>query len=78
MGSAGLGDAGASFSRAMKFVRELFSSGPNSNWELDRPDGGVGVREPRKPRPPVLSGAVALERPPDESGDVRVVGSGQG
>lgn len=29
-------------------------------------DSGAGVREPRRPRPPHLSGSVALEEPPTE------------
>ena len=30
-------------------------------------DAGAGVREPRRPKTPSLSGAVALEEPPDDS-----------
>jgi len=61
--------------RIAQFVRALFSSGPperNDEWDL--PAGGVGVREPRRPRYPSSSGAVALELPPEETRDVWAVG----
>ena len=62
------------FRRVARFVRALFSSGPASDaWE-DGLDGGVGMREPRKPIRPSLSGAVALDAPPAERRDVRAVG----
>lgn len=33
-------------------------------WQQQRPDdGGAGVREPRRPRTPLLPGAIALEVP---------------
>ncbi len=55
-------------------MRALFSSGPARDvWE-DGLDGGVDVREPRRPLRPTLSGAVALEAPPSERRDVRAVG----
>jgi hypothetical protein len=63
--------------RIGRFVRQLFGGGSNlppddPRWE--DPEGGVGVREPRRPRPPMRSGGVALEPPPDEQRDVRAVG----
>jgi hypothetical protein len=47
-------------------VRALFGSG--SAWDAwrDDPEGGVGVREPRRPLAPILSGAAALELPTDD------------
>jgi hypothetical protein len=30
------------------------------------PEGGAGVREPRRPKRPSLSGAVALKEPDDD------------
>jgi hypothetical protein len=61
--------------RIARFVRALFSSGPpESNDQWDLPPGGVGVREPRRPRYPSSSGAVALELPPEETRDVWAVG----
>jgi hypothetical protein len=35
----------------------------------------VGTREPRRPLRPTLSGAVALEPPPDDRRDVRAIGA---
>jgi len=63
--------------RAVQFVRELFSSGPAAEWEVDPPDGlegGLGVREPRRPLHPSMSGAVSLEAPSEERRDVWAVG----
>jgi hypothetical protein len=64
--------------RIARFFRALFSSGPrwasdDPRWDL--PEGGVGTREPRRPLLPSLSGAVALEAPPDHRRDVWAVGS---
>jgi hypothetical protein len=61
------------FTRVRRFVRQLFSSGPPPESEDDL-EGGVGVREPRRPLRPASSGAVALEAPPDEKRDVRAIG----
>jgi hypothetical protein len=54
-------------------VRALFSSRTSGD---DPPDaeGGLGVREPRRPLAPTLSGAVTLEPPPTETRDVRAIG----
>jgi hypothetical protein len=60
------------FRRAARFVRQLFSSGPPEP-EIDD-EGGLGVREPRRPVRPSSSGAVALELPPEEKRDVRAIG----
>ena len=63
------------FTRIARRVRQLFSSGPPSQGlEDDEFEGGVGVREPRRPRRPSQSGAVALEVPPEEKRDVRAIG----
>jgi hypothetical protein len=64
--------------RIARFFRALFSSGPgwaadDPRW--DEPAGGVGVREPRRPRFPSRSGTVALEPPPDDRRDVWAVGA---
>jgi hypothetical protein len=59
--------------RAARFVKQLFSSGPDDP-RLDPPVGGVGVRELRRPVRPSSSGAVALEPPPGETRDVWAVG----
>jgi hypothetical protein len=61
------------FRRAKRFVRALFSSGSEEPW-LDPPAGGVGVREPRRPLRPMLSGTAVLEAPPEERRDVWAVG----
>jgi hypothetical protein len=56
--------------RVARFVKAIFS-GRSSGWDpddprWDDPAGGIGVREPRRPIRPTLSGAVALEEPPTE------------
>jgi hypothetical protein len=63
--------------RVARFVKAIF--GRSDGWapddpRRDEPAGGIGVREPRRPLRPTLSGAVALEAPPDERRDVRAVG----
>jgi hypothetical protein len=60
--------------RVVRFIRSLFSSPPPEGDDPRGFSGGVGVREPRRPRSPTSSGAVALEPPPTESRDVRAVG----
>jgi len=62
--------------RAVQSVRELFSSKPPIHPDDDPQDdleGGLGVREPRRPLRPSSAGAVALEAPPDEVRDVWAV-----
>jgi hypothetical protein len=56
--------------RIVRFVRALFggSSSP-SGWDEGRDEeGGVGVREPRRPLTPSLSGSAAVDLP-DDDGD---------
>jgi hypothetical protein len=65
--------------RVVELAKQLFGGRPG--WSLDDPRwegpiGGVGVREPLHPRPPTLSGAVALDPPPLERRDVRAVADG--
>jgi hypothetical protein len=61
--------------RIARRVRQLFSSRPSSQGlEDDELEGGVGVREPRRPLRPASSGAVALEVPPEKTRDVRAIG----
>jgi hypothetical protein len=59
--------------RVARFVRSLFSSGPPGD-EPDDVEGGLGVREPRRPHRPTMSGGVALEVPPEERADVEALG----
>jgi hypothetical protein len=64
--------------RIARFFRAIFSSRPSwppDDPRWDSPEGGVGVREPRRPLLPHLSGSVALEPPPDDRRDVWAVGS---
>jgi hypothetical protein len=53
--------------RITRFVRAQFGSSPERRD--DDADGGVGVREPRKPLTPSLTGAAALDLPTAESDD---------
>jgi hypothetical protein len=56
--------------RISRFVRALFGSGSSGDrWE--ELDGGVEVREPRRPLAPTLSGGAALDLPDDDSPDRR-------
>jgi hypothetical protein len=58
--------------RVLQAVRELFSSGPSTAPDVGPPEelkGGLGVREPRRPLHPSLTGGVALELPPTEARD---------
>jgi hypothetical protein len=50
----------------VRFVRALFGGGSGRDAWNDDPDGGVGVREPRRPLTPSLTGAAALELPADD------------
>jgi hypothetical protein len=60
----------------MDAVLELFSGGSPGSPDLSPPDleGGLGVREPRRPLHPRLAGGVALDPPPAETPDVWAVG----
>jgi hypothetical protein len=62
--------------RAAERVRALFSTTPPEELPeaSDEREGGLGVREPRRPLRPNLGGAVALEIPPAERTDIRAVG----
>jgi hypothetical protein len=65
--------------RIARFVRALFSSGPpRDEWDDDPRGGGLGVREPRRPLRPSMSGAVVLEAPPAERTDTRAIGEDLG
>ena len=62
-------------------VRELFSTAPPDepdDEDIDELEGGLGVRESRRPHYPSLSGAVALEPSPNEHHDVWAVGEDRG
>jgi len=48
-------------------VRALFGGGTARDGWSDDAEGGVGVREPRRPLQPSLTGAAALDLPEDES-----------
>jgi hypothetical protein len=51
--------------RLARFVRALFGgSGSSGGWD-DEAEGGVGVREPRRPLTPTLTGAATLDLPDD-------------
>jgi hypothetical protein len=52
--------------RISRFVRALFGDGRGTGgW--DDLEGGIGVREPRRPLAPTLSGAATLELPTNDS-----------
>ena len=51
--------------RISRFVHALFG-GRGSDGSSDDAEGGVGVREPRRPLTPSLSGAATLEVPDDD------------
>jgi hypothetical protein len=52
--------------RVLDAVFELFSGGCSPVPDIGPPDleGGLGVREPRRPLHPSLAGGVALDVPP--------------
>ena len=54
--------------RIVRAIRALFGG---SDWRgaWDDTDGGVGVREPRRPLAPTLAGGAALELPRHDSDD---------
>ena len=56
--------------RIARVARALFRGGGGS-WRdaWNDKEGGVGVREPRRPLAPTLAGGAALELPGDESDD---------
>jgi hypothetical protein len=58
--------------RIARFAHALFGGGSTGDSSEGR-SGGTGLREPRRPLTPSLSGAVALEIPMDETRDVRAV-----
>jgi len=51
--------------RIASFVRALFGGSASSGSWDDETEGGVGVREPRRPLTPSLTGAAALDLPVD-------------
>jgi hypothetical protein len=52
--------------RVARFVRALFGgSSSGGRWD-DETEGGVGVREPRRPLTPSLTGAATLDLPDDD------------
>ena len=58
--------------RMTRFVHALFGGGATEEgWGGADAEGGLGVREPRRPLTPSLSGGAALDLPTDESNDSR-------
>ena len=60
--------------RFARFVYTLFGSSASPDDSTDAPadaEGGVGVREPRRPLTPTLTGAAALELPTDGDDESR-------
>jgi hypothetical protein len=55
--------------RIARFVRALFGGSSSIGDWNDGAEGGIGVREPRKPLTPSLSGAAALDLPDDDQGE---------
>jgi hypothetical protein len=54
--------------RITRSIRALFGGGDwRSSW--NDTEGGVGVREPRRPLAPTLAGGAALELPREDSDD---------
>ncbi len=56
--------------RITRFVHALFGGGATEEGWADA-EGGVGVREPRRPLAPSLTGGAALDLPTDESNNSR-------
>ena len=52
--------------RIARFVRALFGGSSSTGPWNDEAEGGVGVREPRRPLTPSLTGAAALDLPDDD------------
>ena len=58
--------------RITRFVHALFGGGATEEgWGWSDAEGGVGVREPRRPLTPSLTGGATLDLPTDESKDSR-------
>jgi hypothetical protein len=55
--------------RIARYVRALFGGGATGTGSDNDKEGGVGVREPRRPLAPTLAGGAALELPRDGSED---------
>jgi hypothetical protein len=51
--------------RIARIVRALFGGSASAGTWDDETEGGVGVREPRRPLAPSLTGAAALDLPAD-------------
>jgi hypothetical protein len=52
--------------RISRFVRALFGGSASGGEWHDETEGGIGVREPRRPVQPSLTGAAALDLPDDD------------
>jgi hypothetical protein len=61
--------------RIARLFRVLFGGRGGPADDPRGPEGGVGVREPRRPSPSSRGGAVALEAPPAERRDTWAVGT---
>ena len=58
--------------RITRFVNTLFGGGgTEEGWGWADAEGGVGVREPRRPLTPSLKGGATLDLPTDETSDSR-------
>jgi hypothetical protein len=71
----------STLSRVARRIRALFSSTPPDEYGddvFDQLEGGLGVREPRRPLRPSTGGAVALDVPPPQTRDVWAVGEEDG
>lgn len=55
--------------RIARSVRALFGSSGSAEWP-EETEGGVGVREPRRPLAPTLTGAAALDLPTEDGDDL--------
>jgi hypothetical protein len=47
-------------------VRAIFGGASPSDPRDESDEGGIGVREPRRPLTPSLTGAAAVDLPPDD------------
>ena len=57
--------------RITRFVHALFGGSATEEGWGSADEGGVGVREPRRPLVPSLTGGATLDLPTDESDDSR-------